>query len=76
LKPIVDLALPSAGIPGLLPHRPSSLDLAAMVNIPAFQSTPVERIAVVHDRLSKSFLSHKTRPLEWRLTQLRKLYWG
>jgi len=47
-----------------------------MVNIPDFQNTPVERISVVHDRLTKSFLSHKTRPLEWRLTQLRKLYWG
>jgi beta-apo-4'-carotenal oxygenase len=47
-----------------------------MVNIPAFQNTPIERIPVIHERLSKSFLSHKTRPLEWRLTQLRKLYWG
>jgi beta-apo-4'-carotenal oxygenase len=23
-----------------------------------------------------SFLSHKTRPIEFRLKQLRKLYWG
>jgi len=28
------------------------------------------------DRVRASFLAHKTRPLEFRIQQLRKLYWG
>jgi hypothetical protein len=53
-----------------------NLPSVKMVNVPAFVHTPVEKIAVIHDRVTKSFLAHKTRSLEWRLTQLRKLYWG
>lgn len=44
--------------------------------LPAFDHTSVESIKEVHDRLNRTFLSHKTRPLAWRLTQLRKLWWG
>jgi beta-apo-4'-carotenal oxygenase len=47
-----------------------------MVTIPEFVHTPIDKIPVIYNRLQKSFLLHKTRPLEWRLTQLRKLYWG
>lgn len=44
--------------------------------IPEFVHTPADRIPEVYSRLRKSFLTHKTRPLEFRLVQLRKLYWG
>lgn len=49
---------------------------AKMVKVPEFEHTPIDKIPVIYNRLQKSFLQHKTRPLEWRLTQLRKLYWG
>lgn len=44
--------------------------------LPEFKTTPVESIAEIHSRLNRTFLSHKTRPLSWRLTQLRRLWWG
>lgn len=47
-----------------------------MANIPAFTNTPIEKISQVHEKVTKSFLAHKTRPVEFRLQQLRKLYWG
>jgi beta-apo-4'-carotenal oxygenase len=47
-----------------------------MVTIPAFSHTPIDKIKAAHDRVTKSFFAHKTRSLEWRLQQLRKLYWG
>ncbi|KAF2119445.1 Aldehyde/histidinol dehydrogenase [Lophiotrema nucula] len=47
-----------------------------MSKLPAFEHTPLEGIASTVGDIRKSFLSHKTRPLEFRLVQLRKLYWG
>jgi len=47
-----------------------------MAKIPSFEHTPVDDIANIAARIRTSFLSHKTRPIEFRLTQLRKLYWG
>jgi hypothetical protein len=47
-----------------------------MAKVPEFVHTPIEKIPQIYNRVHKSFLAHKTRPLEWRLTQLRKLYWG
>ncbi|KAF2683041.1 fatty aldehyde dehydrogenase [Lentithecium fluviatile CBS 122367] len=44
--------------------------------LPAFEHTPLDSIAATSARVRASFLSHKTRPLEFRLVQLRKLYWG
>lgn len=40
------------------------------------QYTPVAEIAPIHKRLNDTFHSHKTKPLEWRLHQLRKFYWA
>jgi len=47
-----------------------------MVKIEPFANTPIDKIDGVYNRVHKSFLSHKTRDIEFRLTQLRKLYWG
>ncbi|KAF2665348.1 aldehyde dehydrogenase [Microthyrium microscopicum] len=47
-----------------------------MVSLPAFEHTPIDKIAGIYGKVQKSYLSHKTRGLEFRLAQLRKLYWG
>jgi beta-apo-4'-carotenal oxygenase len=47
-----------------------------MSQIPAFEHTPLDSIPSTVKRIKASFLSHKTRPLEYRIAQLRKLYWG
>ncbi|KAF2794016.1 aldehyde dehydrogenase [Melanomma pulvis-pyrius CBS 109.77] len=47
-----------------------------MAALPPFEHTPIEGIADTVKTIRTSFLSHKTRPLEFRLVQLRKLYWG
>jgi len=46
------------------------------MSVPQFVHTPVEDITTIHDRLYKTFHAQKTRTLEWRLTQLRKLWWA
>jgi beta-apo-4'-carotenal oxygenase len=38
--------------------------------------TPVEEIPALHKRVVAKFNTHTTRSVEWRLKQLRKLYWG
>jgi beta-apo-4'-carotenal oxygenase len=47
-----------------------------MAKLPEFKHTDINAIPGLCKEVRQSFLSHKTRPLEWRLTQLRKLYWG
>ena len=49
---------------------------ASTVSLPVFTSTAVEEIPSTVERLRNSFFSHKTRPAEFRLQQLRKLYWA
>lgn len=44
--------------------------------LPPFTHTPLDDIAGVTARIRSGFLSSKTRPLEFRLQQLRKLYWA
>ncbi|KAF2458630.1 Aldehyde/histidinol dehydrogenase [Lineolata rhizophorae] len=44
--------------------------------IPQFEHTPLEGIPELARDARRTFLSHKTRPIEYRLVQLRKLYWG
>jgi beta-apo-4'-carotenal oxygenase len=41
-----------------------------------YSSTPVDAIEGVHARLTQTFLSGKTRDIEFRKTQLRKLYYA
>lgn len=47
-----------------------------MVSVPPFEHTPMDDIASKCATVRASFLAHKTRPLEFRIQQLRKLYWG
>ncbi|OAL45713.1 aldehyde dehydrogenase [Pyrenochaeta sp. DS3sAY3a] len=47
-----------------------------MAELPPFEHTPLEDIASTAAKIRASFLSHKTRPLEFRIQQLRKLYWA
>lgn len=47
-----------------------------MAAIPQLEHTPVDAIPSIVNNVKATFLTHKTRPLEFRLVQLRKLYWG
>ena len=40
------------------------------------QYTPADAIPAIAREVRLSFASQKTKPIEWRLKQLRKLYWG
>lgn len=44
--------------------------------IPGLQSTPMEQIQDSISTLRESFADHKTRDVEFRLVQLRRLYWA
>lgn len=44
--------------------------------LPHFEHTSIDDIPAVAARVRKSFLTHKTRSLDFRLQQLRKLYWA
>lgn len=44
--------------------------------LPIFRHTPVEGINGIHSQLFQTFHSQKTKPLSWRITQLRKLWWA
>ncbi|OJD12877.1 hypothetical protein AJ78_06592 [Emergomyces pasteurianus Ep9510] len=48
----------------------------ATVDLPALQFTPVEEIPGKVKRVRTTFFQHKTRPIEFRVQQLRKLYWA
>ncbi|KAL4788182.1 Aldehyde/histidinol dehydrogenase [Aspergillus varians] len=45
-------------------------------DIPALHFTPIDEIQERVARVKKTFLEHKTRDVEFRLVQLRKLYWA
>jgi hypothetical protein len=46
------------------------------VDIPSIQYTPVDEIPQHVEKVRTTFFLHKTRPIEFRLQQLRKLYWA
>ncbi|ROT35643.1 aldehyde dehydrogenase 3H1 [Sodiomyces alkalinus F11] len=46
------------------------------LKIPDFENTSMEDISRVTDTLRATFRSSKTKDLQWRLVQLRKLYWA
>lgn len=48
----------------------------ASTTIPPFAATPVESIPSAVNLCKTTFRSQKTKPLSYRLVQLRKLYWG
>ncbi|EMC92458.1 hypothetical protein BAUCODRAFT_38526 [Baudoinia panamericana UAMH 10762] len=47
-----------------------------MDDLPPFTNIAVSDVPTVHDRIVKKFHSHQTRSLQYRLKQLRSLYWG
>lgn len=50
--------------------------MAASVQLPAFTNTPLDEIPKIVEEVRSTFFSQKTKPVEFRLRQLRKLYWG
>jgi len=46
------------------------------VELPAFVNTPVDKIPAIVSRLRETFHTHKTQSIDFRLKQLRKLYWA
>ncbi len=44
--------------------------------MPAFESTPLESIRQTCKTVRDTFNTHKTKDIEWRKVQLRKLYWA
>ena len=47
-----------------------------MDDLPPFTHTPLDSIASTHQRVVAKFHTHSTRPLHYRLKQLRSLYWA
>ncbi|KAL7623261.1 Hexadecenal dehydrogenase [Parahypoxylon ruwenzoriense] len=50
--------------------------MAPNIKILAFEATPIDSIAKIVATARESYQSQKTKDVEWRLVQLRKLYWG
>lgn len=46
------------------------------MGIPELIYSPIDTIQPTHARVNATFLSQKTKPLEYRLTQLRQLWWA
>ncbi|KAL8654059.1 MAG: hypothetical protein Q9226_003584 [Calogaya cf. arnoldii] len=52
-------------------------DLASLASIATeLQYTPVDSIPAIASGVRNAFNSHKTKPIDFRVTQLRRLYWG
>ena len=47
-----------------------------MDDLPPFTHTPIDNIPATHQRVVAKFHTHTTRDLQYRLKQLRSLYWG
>jgi beta-apo-4'-carotenal oxygenase len=47
-----------------------------MAELLPLEHTPADDIAPTCAKVRATFLTHKTKPLEFRIQQLRKLYWG
>lgn len=45
-------------------------------DLPAFTHTATENIPSIHSQVVNRFHTHATRPIEYRLKQLRSLYWA
>jgi beta-apo-4'-carotenal oxygenase len=48
----------------------------ATSKIPPFQATPISAIPSTCVKVRAAYVSQRTKPLSYRLTQLRKLYWA
>ncbi|KAK0644495.1 Aldehyde/histidinol dehydrogenase [Cercophora newfieldiana] len=49
---------------------------ATSVKIPEFETTAVDVIPAIASNVRGTFRTNKTKNVQWRLTQLRKLYWA
>ena len=47
-----------------------------MAEIPPFESTTIDAIPRIVKKAHDAFDSQVTKPIDFRLTQLRKLYWS
>jgi beta-apo-4'-carotenal oxygenase len=50
--------------------------MATKVMIPEYQTTAKDAIPAIAKKVRDTFSTHKTKDVEWRLVQLRKLYWA
>lgn len=50
--------------------------MGAAVEIPPLEYTPTDDVQKRVVELRQSFMEHKTRDVEFRLVQLRRLYWA
>lgn len=50
--------------------------MGEMAANPALDLTQPNDVPGIANAVRSTFFTHKTRPLEFRLVQLRKLYWG
>jgi hypothetical protein len=62
--------------PSPFPVSSATLSIIMGVQIPDLQFTSLKAIPELISVIRKSFLEHKTRDVEFRLVQLRKLYWA
>lgn len=46
------------------------------VEIEALANTPIDDIPKIVEEVRSTFFTQKTKPIAFRLKQLRKLYWG
>ncbi|KAI0009820.1 aldehyde dehydrogenase [Xylariaceae sp. FL0662B] len=46
------------------------------IKIPTYETTPIDSIPKIAATARESYRSYKTKDVEWRLVQLRKLYWA
>ncbi len=60
----------------LLHKRFSTNFKLKMENVLPFEAVSIDLIPSVHQRVVDKFHTHTTRPVEYRLKQLRSLYWG
>lgn len=47
-----------------------------MSDIPTYEATALDAIPKIASSLNYTFAQQKTKPIAWRLKQLRKLYWA
>ncbi|KAJ4302559.1 Hexadecenal dehydrogenase [Collariella sp. IMI 366227] len=50
--------------------------MATTVSIPDFHATALDSIPKVASAARMTFRTHKTKSIQWRMVQLRKLYWA
>lgn len=61
----------------IAPLKSATMPIQLTMNeIPELTYTSVDDVPKIHQRVVDKFHTHETRPIEYRLKQLRSLYWG